>query len=171
LACYAFTASLVVLFWPGGSLPRYFFPMILPLCVFGGLGYDLLGTRRPEVVAPILLLTAGLLFYALIYSALSPLLPLRYRQAQLDGARITASVKAAPAPIYRTDATALNVLPYVPGRILNASLDELAAFPGPAWMVLPIDQAEALVARRPDKLHVLIPVGDAEQWRLLRLDR
>jgi 4-amino-4-deoxy-L-arabinose transferase-like glycosyltransferase len=171
LACYAFTASLVVLFWPGGSLPRYFFPMILPLCVLGGLGYDLLGARRPEVVAPILLMTAGLLLYALIYSALSPLLPLRYRQAQFDAARITASVQAAPAPIYRTDATALNVLPYVPGRILNASLDELAAFSGPAWMVLPIDQAEALVTRRPDKLHVLIPVGDAEQWRLLRLDR
>jgi hypothetical protein len=51
------------------------------------------------------------------------------------------------------------------------SLDELAALSGPAWMVLPIDQAEALVTRRPNKLHVVIPVGDAEQWRLLRLDR
>ncbi len=35
LACYAFAASLVILFWPGGSAPRYFFPMVPPL---GGLG-------------------------------------------------------------------------------------------------------------------------------------
>jgi hypothetical protein len=38
-------------------------------------------------------------------------------------------------------------------------------------MILPTEQADALVARRPDKLRVVMPVGDAEQWRLLRLDR
>jgi 4-amino-4-deoxy-L-arabinose transferase-like glycosyltransferase len=171
LACYAFAASLVVLFWPGGSLPRYFLPMILPLCVLGGLGYDVLAARRPEAVAPLLVLTGALLFYALIYSALSPFLPKQYRQAQIEAARVTAAVQAAPAPIYRTGATALNVLPYVPGRILNATPDELAALSGPAWMVLPIDEAQALAARRPEQLHVIMPVGDAQQWRLLRLDK
>ena len=70
-----------------------------------------------------------------------------------------------------TGATALNVLPYVPGRILNATPDELAALSGPAWMVLPIDEAQALAARRPEQLHVIMPVGDAQQWRLLRLDK
>jgi 4-amino-4-deoxy-L-arabinose transferase-like glycosyltransferase len=171
LVSYAFAASLVVLFWPGGSLPRYFLPMILPLCALGGFGYDLLAARRPEAVAPLLVLTGALLLYALIYSALSPVLPMQYRQAQIDAARVTAAVQAAPAPIYRTGATALNVLPYVPGRILNATPDELAALSGPAWMVLPIHQAQALAAQRPDKLHVIMPVGDAEQWRLLRLDK
>ena len=38
-------------------------------------------------------------------------------------------------------------------------------------MILPNDEADRLLARRPDKLHVVIPLGDAEQWRLLRLDR
>jgi 4-amino-4-deoxy-L-arabinose transferase-like glycosyltransferase len=46
LSCYAFIAAIAVLFWPGGSLPRYFLPMVLPLCVFGGLGYDLFSEKR-----------------------------------------------------------------------------------------------------------------------------
>jgi 4-amino-4-deoxy-L-arabinose transferase-like glycosyltransferase len=172
LACYAFTAAIVILFWPGGSTQRYYLPMLLPLAVFGGLGYDLLSARRPQIVAPVLLLTAGCLAYALVYAALSPLLPQRFRQAQIEAAQITTLVQAAPAPIYRTTDTALNVLPYLPGRIRNLdSLDALAALSGPAWLVLPTDEAETLLARRPDKLHVAMPMGDRGQWRLLRLDQ
>ena len=37
LACYAFVAAVLILFWPSGSTPRYYLPMVLPLCVFGGL--------------------------------------------------------------------------------------------------------------------------------------
>jgi 4-amino-4-deoxy-L-arabinose transferase-like glycosyltransferase len=170
LACYAFIAAPLILFWPGGSAPRYYFPMVLPLCVFGGLGYDALAPRRPEIVAPLLLLTAGLLVYALGYSVASPLLPMRFRPTQIEAARIAGLVQAAPGPIYRTGDTALNVLPYVPGRILNASLNQLGTLPGPAWMVLPAGEAEALLARRPDKLHAVMAFGEAQQWRLLRLD-
>jgi 4-amino-4-deoxy-L-arabinose transferase-like glycosyltransferase len=171
LACYAFIAALFILFWPGGSAPRYYLPMVLPLCVFGGLAYDALAARRPEIVAPLLLLTAGLLVYALGYSIASPLLPIRFRPTQIEAARITEATRAAPGPIYRTEDTALNVLPYVPVRILNATLNELGTVPGPAWMVLPAAEAETLLARRPDKLHVVMPVGEAQQWRLLRLDQ
>lgn len=171
LSCYAFTAAIVVLFWPGGSAPRYYFPMVLPLCVFGGLGYELLSVRRPQIVAPILLLTAALLGYALVYSAASPLLPMQYRRAQIEAARITALVRTAPGPIYRTGDTALNVLPYVPGRILSVSLGDMATAAGPAWMVLTSVQADALLMRRPDKLHIVMPLGDRGEWRLLRLDK
>ena len=143
-ACYAFIAAVIILFWPGGSAPRYYLPMTMMLCVFGGLGYDLLSTRRPEIVAPVLLMTAGLLTYALVLSLLSPFLPWHYRQSKIDAARVIATVQSAPAPIYRTADTALNVLPYVPGRILNAKPEELPAIPGPAWMILPIDQADAI---------------------------
>ena len=171
LACYAFAASLLILFWPGGSAPRYFFPMVPPLAVLGGLGYDALAARRPQIVAPIVVLTTGLLTYALVYSVVaSPLLPERFRETQLEAARITAFVKAAPAPIYRTGDTALNVLPYVPGRIRNASFDELVTMPAPAWMVLPNAEAAALLSRRPGKLRVVMPLGEREEWRLLRLD-
>jgi hypothetical protein len=169
LAGYAFTAAVVILFWPGGSLPRYYLPMVLPLSVFGGLGYGLFEARRPEIVAPILVLTAGLLIYALIYALVSPFLPLQYRQARIEAGELTAQVQAAPAPIYRIGDVALNTLPYVPGRIVIATEDEMAAAPAPAWMILPADQAEALLARRPG-LRVVRPLGDVGQWRLLRLD-
>ena len=171
LSCYAFIAAIAVLFWPGGSLPRYFLPMVLPLCVFGGLGYDLFGEKRPQVIAPIMVITAALLLYATIYALASPFLPLRYRQAWSDAERITAAMQDAPGTLYRTGDTGLNVLPYVPGKILIATPDELASVEGPAWMLLPKDEASALVARRSDKLHVVMPLGDVGQWRLLRLDR
>jgi 4-amino-4-deoxy-L-arabinose transferase-like glycosyltransferase len=171
LACCAFTAAVLILFWPGGSTPRYYFPMVPALCVFGGLGYDLLSARRPQIIAPPLLLTAGLLAYALIYAAASPFLPMLYAQSRLDADRVTAMVQAAPATIYRTGDTALNVLPYVPGRILIATPEELAALAGPAWLVLPTEEADALVAKRGGKLHVVFPLGEDEQWRLLRLDQ
>ncbi len=171
LSCYAFIAAIAVLFWPGGSLPRYFLPMVLPLCVFGGLGYDLFGEKRPQVIAPIMVITAALLLYATIYALASPFLPLRYRQAWSDAERITAAMQGAPGTLYRTGDTGLNVLPYVPGKILIAAPDELASVEGPAWMLLPKDEASALVARRSDKLHVVMPLGDVQQWRLLRLDR
>ena len=170
LACYAFIAPIFILFWPGGSAPRYYFPMVPALCVFGGLAYDMLAARRPQIAAPLLLLTAGLLIYALGYAVASPLLPMRFRPTQIEAAQITRLVQAAPGPIYRSGDTALNVLPYVPGRILNATLDELGTVVGPAWMVLPADEADALLARRPDKLHAVMPLGEAQQWRLLRLD-
>ena len=170
LSCYAFIAAIAVLFWPGGSLPRYYLPMVLPLCVFGGLGYDLFGEKRPQIIAPIMVITAALLLYAAVYALASPFLPLHYRQAWFDAEKITAAIQAAPGPLYRTGDTGLNVLPYVPGRILIATPNELAGVEGPAWMLLPNDEAGALVARRSDKLHVVMPLGDVEQWRLLRLD-
>ena len=170
LSCYAFIAAIAVLFWPGGSLPRYFLPMVLPLCVFGGLGYDLFSEKRPQVIAPIMVITAALLLYATVYALASPFLPLRYRQAWSDAERITAAMQTAPGTLYRTGDNGLNVLPYVPGKILIATPDELASVEGPAWMLLPNNEALALVARRSDKLHVVMPLGDVDQWRLLRLD-
>jgi 4-amino-4-deoxy-L-arabinose transferase-like glycosyltransferase len=170
LASYAFVAALLMLFWPAGSASRYYLPMVPPLCVLGGLGYDVLARRRPEIVAPILLITAALLLYALGYAAASPFFPKQYRDAALDGARMTALVQAAPAPIYWSGDVALNILPYVPGQIRNVSSEDLAKMPGPAWIVVAIPNAEALIARRPGTLHAVIPLGDREQWRLLRLD-
>ncbi len=171
LACYAFVAALFILFWPGGSTPRYYFPMLLPLCVFGGLGYDQFSARRPEIVAPVLVVTAALLSYALGYAVASPLLPMQFRQARVEGTRVSALVQAAPAPIYWSGDVALNLLPYLPGQIAYASLDELAAVPGPAWMIMTTGDAQALLARRPGPIKVVSPLGDVNQWRLLHLDQ
>jgi 4-amino-4-deoxy-L-arabinose transferase-like glycosyltransferase len=47
--CYAVAAAVFILVLPGGTTPHYYFPALLPLCVLGGLGYDLLGLglRQP----------------------------------------------------------------------------------------------------------------------------
>src|SRR5262249_4497650 len=154
-----------VLFWPGGSLPRYYLPMVLPLCVFGGLGYDLFAEKWPPVIAPMMGITAALLLSAAVYALASPFLPLHYRQAWFDAEKMAAAMQTAPGPLYRTGDTGLNVLPYAPGRILIATPDELASVEGPAWMLLPNDEASVLAARRSDKLHVVMPLGDVWQWR------
>jgi 4-amino-4-deoxy-L-arabinose transferase-like glycosyltransferase len=171
LACYVFPTAALVLFWPGGSTRRYYFPLVLPLCIFGGLGYDMLSEKWPQIVAPIMVLTAALLAYAIVYSLASPFLPQRYRQAWLDAERITAAMQSAPEPIYRAGDTGLNILAYVPGKVLIKSLDELTTVPAPAWMLLPIDDAAVLLARRPNTLNVVMTVGNAKEWDLLRLDR
>ena len=171
LACYAFVAAVLILFWQAGSTPRYYLPMVLPLCVFGGLGYDQLSVRRPQLVAPILVLTGGLLIYGLAYSLASPLFPQQFRQAEVEGAQVTALMEAAPGPIFWSGDVALNLLPYLPGHIENASFEQLAAVAGPAWMIMTTADAEAMVARRPGKLHIVRPLGETEQWRLVRLDR
>ncbi len=108
--------------------------MVLPLCVFGGLAYDMLAARRPQIVAPLLLLTAGLLIYALGYAAASPLLPMRFRQTQTEAARITQLVQAAPGPIYRTGDIGLNVLPRCPAAFATPPSTSSARFRGqPGW--------------------------------------
>jgi hypothetical protein len=118
-----------------------------------------------------LVLTAGLLIYALAYALVSPLMPMQFRQTQIEAAEITKLVRSEPAPIYRTGDTALNVLPYVPGRIFTATLSELEAVSGPAWMVLPVGEGESLLAQRPSKLHSVMQLGKSHEWRLLRLDK
>jgi hypothetical protein len=37
-------------------------------------------------------------------------------------------------------------------------------------MVVTAPQAEALLAHRAEKLHLVMPLGDVQQWRVLRLD-
>jgi 4-amino-4-deoxy-L-arabinose transferase-like glycosyltransferase len=170
LACYAFVAAVFILFWPAGSTPRYYFPLVLPLCVFGGLGYDQLSAWRADIVAPILVLTGALLVYAFGYAVAAPLLPMQFRHEKVQAEQAAALVQAAPATIYPSGDVALNILPYLPGRILYASLDELAKVPGPAWMIMSNDDAATLLARRPGDLHIVMPLGEGDQWRLLRLD-
>jgi hypothetical protein len=67
VACYVAASAVFVLLWPGG-MGRYYVPAVPALCVLGGLGYDLLDARLRLVVAPLLLLTAALLGYALLHS-------------------------------------------------------------------------------------------------------
>jgi hypothetical protein len=85
----------------------------------------------------------------------------------MEAARLTELVKTQPAPIYAIDATALNVLPYVPGQIFFASPGELVA---PAWVVVPLAEADTLLTQRRGSLLEMTPSG-VQEWRLLRLDQ
>jgi 4-amino-4-deoxy-L-arabinose transferase-like glycosyltransferase len=172
LACYAFTTSAIVLFWPGGFAPRYLFPMFLPLAVLGGLGYDSLSARGPKVAATILVLSASLLSYAFVYSVIAaPLMPRAFRRTQIEAAEMVKLVEGAPGPIYRTGFAALNVLPYVPGRIITVTLRELETIHGPAWIVLPDDDAQSLLTQRASEVRLVMPPGHSEEWRLLHLEK
>jgi 4-amino-4-deoxy-L-arabinose transferase-like glycosyltransferase len=172
LICYSLTASIFVVFWPGGSTPRYYFPAVLPLCVFGGMAFDTLrSTARPGLVAVLLLVTLSPLVYALGYSMASPFFPTLFRRSRLQAAQITELVRGAPGPIYRSGDTALNILPYVPGRIVGAGLEEMMAAHAPAWMVATIADSEKLLQTRSGDLKSVMPLGDRGELRLLRLDR
>lgn len=170
LACYAFTCSVVVLFWPGGTALRYFFPVVLPVCVLGGIGYDVLATRRPSFVASMLTVTMVFLGYGLVYSTIAaPLLPEKFRSARIDGAQIAAMVGTAPGPIYRTGPTGLNELLYVPSPVIGVKFDDLRTIKGPAWFALPVDEAAQILEARNGELNVAMPFGQSQEWRLLRL--
>ncbi|MBM3530823.1 MAG: phospholipid carrier-dependent glycosyltransferase [Alphaproteobacteria bacterium] len=165
--CFAFTAAIVVLFWPGGSTARYYFPMVAPLCILGGLAYDRLKANRPQAVAPVLTVVLALLTYAAGYSAASPFMPRQFRGAKLDADRIAALVRTEPAPIHFVGAVGINVLAYLPGPISavrSAALDNLA---GAAWLAVPADVADALIGRRGDAVEAKLAFGQNGEWRLL----
>jgi 4-amino-4-deoxy-L-arabinose transferase-like glycosyltransferase len=172
IMCYAAAAAVVILFWPGGSATRYFFPSILPMCVLGGLGYDALMRRRPLLIAPGLLLTLGLLIYSFIYSDIAaPLLPQQFRKASIDAARIAELVRSAPAPLLRTGSVGLNIFAYMPPPIVTTDMAALKAQPGPAWIAVEPAEAAALIAQRPKNIREVLKLGQDDEWRLLRLDR
>jgi 4-amino-4-deoxy-L-arabinose transferase-like glycosyltransferase len=171
LVCYAFVASVIILFWPGGSTSRYFFPAVLPFCVLGGILYDALAARRPDAAAALLIAPLVLIVYGLIYADIAaPLMPERFRQAALDARAIAKVVSVAPAPIYRTGAVGLNVMPYIPGRIFNGDVEHLATLKGPAWFAVDPAEATILEAARPKYVHGVLSFGEDKEWRLLRLD-
>lgn len=172
MICYASAAAIIVLFWPSGSTTRYFFPSILPMCVFGALGYDALAKRWPLTVAPGLLVTLSLLAYAFVYSAIAaPLMPRQFREAQIDAARITAQMAAAPAPLYSTSNISLNIFALVPGPIVTMDMAALETVSGPAWIAARSDETKTLMAERGKNLRVVMPFGEDDEWRLLRLDK
>jgi hypothetical protein len=171
LLCYAFVAALIILFWPGGSTPRYFFPAILPLCVVGGLVYDALWEKRPDSAAVLLIAPIPLLIYGLVYADIAaPLMPERFREAAIDGRLVDKAVSRAPASIYRTGGVGLNVMPYVRGRIVDGTIAQMSSQKGPAWFAVEAPEAQVLLAERPGSVHVVLPFGENKEWRLLRLD-
>ncbi|MGH7170478.1 MAG: ArnT family glycosyltransferase [Gemmataceae bacterium] len=172
ILCYAFVATVLIAVWPGGSAPRYYFPMIPALCVIGGLCYDALADKRPWLLVPGMVVMFALLAYGFVYSLVAaPLMPWQFRSTKLYGAQITKLVQAAPAPIYFTDGVGMNVFPYVPSPIVNTDMQALETVHGPAWIAVFPKDAKILMAKLPDTLHDVLTFGRYHQWRLLRLDK
>ncbi len=61
LSCYGFAGTSVILFWPAEINPRYILPMVLPICVLGGIAYDALSERWTALVASSISIVVGLL--------------------------------------------------------------------------------------------------------------
>lgn len=148
LTCYALTCTLVILFWPAKINPRYILPMVLPLCVLGGIAYDALSERRPELIAGSVSIVVGLLGYAAIHSIVSGPLEPAYNLSRVDGLKITGLVGNAPAPVYRTNWNAgLNELAYYPNRVTFIEPTAIATIARPAWIVVPTGTASALISQ------------------------
>ena len=79
-------------------------------------------------------------------------------------------VRAAPAPIYRAGPAALNEFSYLPVRVATVDMRTLDALRGPAWIVAQTPEADELLAKRKDALHLVLAFGRPQQLRLLRLD-
>jgi hypothetical protein len=103
LSCYGFACTSVILFWPAEINPRYILPMVLPICVLGGIAYDALSERWTALVASSISIVVGLLGYATFHSMSDVLLTPAYVRSKINGAQINELVRTAPAPIYRTN--------------------------------------------------------------------
>jgi 4-amino-4-deoxy-L-arabinose transferase-like glycosyltransferase len=148
LSCYAFACTAVILVWPAEVNPRYILPMVLPLCVLGGIAYDALAERWPVFIAASIGIMVGLLGYAVSHSMNDVFLTPGYIHTKLDGAKITQFVRSAPAPLYRTGwHTGLNELAYVPYRVTTIGPEAVAAIPKPAWLVVSTADAAGLIAQ------------------------
>ncbi|CAA2143959.1 Undecaprenyl phosphate-alpha-4-amino-4-deoxy-L-arabinose arabinosyl transferase [Hyphomicrobium sp. ghe19] len=148
LSCYAFACTVVILFWPAEVNPRYVLPMVLPLCVLGGIAYDALSERRTVLVASGICITTVLLGYAAVHSVFDGLITPAYIHSKISGAQIVELVRNAPAPIYRTDPRAgLNEFSYVPSRVTTIRANTISTIAKPAWIVVPSTDAPAIIAQ------------------------
>lgn len=168
LSCYAFACTLIILIWPAEVNPRYVLPMVLPLCVLGGIAFDALSERWPPFVASGISAVVGLLGYAVVHSATDTLLTPAYIRSKIVGTQITELVRSAPAPIYRTVWNgALNELSYVPYRVTTIDPNAIATVAKPAWIVVPAADAPAIIAQSNGRAMSRLVLG----WStLLRLE-
>jgi 4-amino-4-deoxy-L-arabinose transferase-like glycosyltransferase len=148
LSCYAFVGTLVILFWPAAVASRYVFPMLLPLCVLGGIAYDALSERWPVFIASVICIVMGSLGYATIYSTIAaPLMPTSFRPTEIWGNQLTEFVRSAPAPVFRTELAGLNELPYTSLRVTDIDPTSISSLSRPAWIVVPAEEADAIIAK------------------------
>ena len=148
LSCYAFACTLIILFWPAEVNPRYILPMVLPLCVLGGIAYDALSERWTALVASGVCAMLGLLGYAAVQSVIDALLTPAYIHSKIRGEQIAELVHNAPAPVYRTDwHVGLNDLSYVPYRVTTIDPNAISTIARPAWIVVPTADASAIIAQ------------------------
>jgi len=153
LSCYALACTSVILFWPADVNPRYVLPMVPPLCVLAGIAYDALLERWPALVAGAISIVVGLLGYAVIHSATDVLFRPAYIRSKIDAGKITDLVHNAPAPVYRTNWTSgMNELPYTPFRVTTIRPEEMRTIPKPAWVVVPTEDAQAIIAQGDGRL-------------------
>lgn len=168
LCCYAFTCTAVVLFWPAEINPRYVLPMVLPLCVIGGVAFDVLSRQMPTLAVAASAIVVALLGYAVYHSMHDVFLKPAYVRSKLEGTKIAELVRESPAPLYRTDwNVGLNELPYARVRVMTIPLYQIATITGPAWIAVPVTDAHVIIERKRGQIK---SVRAFSQFDLLRLN-
>ncbi|MGO4682300.1 ArnT family glycosyltransferase [Hyphomicrobium sp. 2TAF46] len=148
LSCYAFACTSIILFWPAEVNPRYILPMVLPLCVLGGIAYDALSERRTVLVASGVCITIAFLGYAAVHSIVDGMIKPAYIRSKIASAQIAELVRNAPAPIYRTNMYAgLNEFSYVPLRVRTIDPNTVSTIAKPAWIAVPEKDAPEMIAQ------------------------
>lgn len=148
LSCYAFACTSIILFWPAEVNPRYILPMVLPLCVLGGIAYDALSERRTVLVASGVCITIAFLGYAAVHSIVDGMIKPAYIRSKIASAQIAELVRNAPAPIYRTNMYAgLNEFSYVPLRVTTIDPNTVSTIAKPAWIAVPEKDAPEMIAQ------------------------
>jgi 4-amino-4-deoxy-L-arabinose transferase-like glycosyltransferase len=167
LSCYAFACTFVILFWPAEINPRYILPMVLPLCVLGGIAYDALSQRWPALIAGSISLTIGLLGYAAVHSISDGLLNPAYDYSKIDGSKIYELISNTPAPIYRISWDAgLNEFAYVSHRVTTIDRSAVPTIAKPAWIVASPDDANAIIAQSNGRIKSRLTMHRAVLLRL-----
>lgn len=168
LVCYALTCTWVVLFWPAEINPRYVLPMVLPLCVLGGIAFDVLSRQMPALVVLASAVTVALLGYAVYHAMHDVFLEPAYIRSKLDGTKVADLIREAPAPLFRSAGyVGLNELPYARVRVTTRPLDQIGTITGPAWIAIPVTDAHLVIERKRGQIK---SVRAFSQFDLVRLN-
>ena len=142
-------AALLILFWPGGSTPRYYLADGAAARACSAASATICsasGGRKSS--RPIMLLTAALLAYALVYAARRavsaaalPASDARCRADRRPACKPRPGRSTGPATPGSTSC------PTCPARSSRRRPMNWPAVTGPAWMLLPNDEAAACCSR------------------------
>jgi 4-amino-4-deoxy-L-arabinose transferase-like glycosyltransferase len=164
MVLYSSICTVFLFIWPGVNT-RYAMPIAPSLAVLAAIAWDRLEKSRYEVMRRITAIIVSLLtaYQILLVAVIMPLFADRFGETRLAGEAIGGAVRAAPAPAYCLHLDT-NMLFYAKIPVQCLDLNNLAALPPPAWLLIPAPYLAELARLRPEvKLSVAVgPLTEAQ---------